>query len=42
MNCDSINITLIDEKYICSFCGCSNGFKFVDNIKVKILQEIVL
>ena len=31
MNCDSNNITLIDEQYICLSCGCSNGYKFIDN-----------
>jgi len=31
MNCDSINVTLIDEQYICLSCGCSNGYKFIDN-----------
>ena len=31
MNCDSINVTLIDEQYICLSGGCSNGFKFKDN-----------
>ena len=31
MNCDSNNITLIDEQYIFLSCGCSNGFKFKDN-----------
>ena len=31
MNCDSLNVTLIDEQYICLSCGCSNGYKFIDN-----------
>ena len=26
MNCDSNNITLIDEQYICLSCGCSIRF----------------
>ena len=40
MNCDSINITLIDEQYICLSCGCSYGFKFNDNIKVKYYKKL--
>ena len=30
MNCDSINVTLIDEQYIFLSCACSNSFKFID------------
>ena len=40
MNCDSNNITLIDEQYICLSCGCSNGYKFNDNIKVKYYKKL--
>ena len=29
MNCDSINVTLIDEQYICLSCGCSNGYNLM-------------
>ena len=31
INCGSINVTLIDKQYICLSCGCSNGYKFIDN-----------
>ena len=40
MNWDNNNITLIDEQYICLSCGCSNGVKFNDNIKVKYYKKL--
>ena len=40
INCDSNNIKLFDEQYICLSCGYSNGFKFNDNIKVKYYKKL--
>ena len=40
MNCYGNKITLIDEQYICLSYGCSNGFKFNDNIKVKYYKKL--
>ena len=39
INCDGVNNILTnDNQYICCLsCGCSSGYKFDDNKKVKVL-----
>ena len=35
LNCDDDNINLIENQYICLTCGCSNGYKFDNYVKVE-------
>jgi len=34
LNCDDDNIKLLENQYICLTCGCSNGYKFDNYVKV--------
>ena len=35
INCDSSNIKLFEEQYICLSCGCYNGYKWIKPKKKK-------
>ena len=39
INCDSSNIKLFEEQYICLCCGCFNGYKFDYYKKLNIIKR---
>ena len=41
INCDSSNIKLLEEQYICLSCGCSNGYKFDDYKKIEYYKNMI-
>ena len=40
INCNDVNVELIGEQYICSSCGCSNGYKFDDYKKIQYYKKM--
>ena len=40
INCDSSNIKLFEEQYICLSSGCFNGYKFDDYKKIEYYKKM--
>jgi hypothetical protein len=40
INCNDVNVELNGEQYICTSCGCCNGYKFDDYKKIKYYKKM--